>query len=385
MGFYSQNRFSSVNDITVEEATGYEGVVGAGVALLESYQNDYKLFEGTLMCDFQEASAIAEGASEDSIFALQENFVTSMWEKIKDFFKKLWAKIKSIFHSFIAKFDSIVMKSNKEFFKKYYREVMTKDLKDMKAKYSKHKTLPNTSSTIIITGGAGNNTEDALKKEIEDFDRDDQFEKYAKDLTGLDLTEKDFSKDFHEALFEDEEEEEGLDEIVRECGAVLQNGDKALKFVKTMQSKMDRAIGDIIKDIEKDESKSLKNYPTESGKEDQTDDDLRIKTYGVHTDSDASGHAVALKGTRTATSGTTPKYYQSYLRLIHMRANVAQAVITKTTSSTITEAKFSIAQARRIFAKAVAYNDKTTKAESADLFAEAFAEAEEYDVLTDME
>lgn len=391
MSFYGPNRFSSVNDIDVEEATGYEGVTGAGIALLEAYQNDFNLFKGTIMCDFQETAAICEGASESDIVALQENFVTSMWEKLKAFFKKLWAKIKSIFHAFVAKFDSVVMKSNKEFFKKYYSEVYNKNLTDMTAKYSKPKGLAITDNTLEINTGIDelkSGSADAYDKAIQDYDRDEVFEKYAKTMTGLNTDAKDFAKDFHEACFEDESEETGFGNIIRECGNMLQSGDKELSELKKAQSKVEHAIAGIIKDIEKDQRESGgNNYPTDEKEENKPTSKLNRKEYSIGTNSYKTGDygQSYVKGKANKKAATSPKVYQRYLTLLHNNATIAQEVISKVTAACITEVKFGIAQSRRIFAKAVAYNDKKEHNEATDLFAEAFAEAEEYDILTDMD
>ena len=125
--FFSNNRKSSISTIEVEEAVGYEGVMGAQIAMYESVQNDYKLFEGALMGDFQEACMIHEGQSEEAVTAFQEGVISDMWDKLKELFKKLWAKIKSIFNAFIAKFNSVFMKSSKEFINKYKKEIANED------------------------------------------------------------------------------------------------------------------------------------------------------------------------------------------------------------------------------------------------------------------
>ena len=42
------------------------------------------------MGDFQEASMIHEGQSEEAIVAFQEGVISDMWNKLVEMFKKLW-------------------------------------------------------------------------------------------------------------------------------------------------------------------------------------------------------------------------------------------------------------------------------------------------------
>ena len=350
--FFSNNRKSSISTIEVEEAVGYEGVMGAQIAMYESVQNDYKLFEGALMGDFQEASLIHEGQSEEAIVAFQEGVISDMWNKLVEMFKKLWAKIKAVFHAFIAKFNSVFMKSSKEFINKYKKEIAAKNLSKMEAKYAEKKlgaeklmTLEGKPVEIFISDYS------QAEKKLEDFESDEETITQIKRLSGNDSFNdlKTFSKDFHEACFEDEENKEGFEDIKYKIFGLLEGSDKKESEIKKAQSKLEKAISAIIKDIEKASKDNLKNYPTDKdGAERKEDINNSYKVdYGTTT---------VNKGVRK--DEVQRKDVQTVLNLAQKRAQCAQSAINKLTAAVLAEHKFEVAQARRIAAKMVAYNPK---------------------------
>lgn len=349
--FFSNNRKSSISTIEVEEAVGYEGVMGAQIAMYESVQNDYKLFEGALMGDFHEASMIHEGQSEEAIVAFQEGVISDMWNKLVEMFKKLWAKIKAVFHAFIAKFNSVFMKSSKEFINKYKKEIAAKNLSKMKAKYAKKKAKYDSLTKIAGKGiSVIVNNESEAEKQLEDFETEEETLKAINDMTGEKFSDlKSFAKDFHEECFEDEEEEEGFDSIKYEVFTLLENSDKTESDLKKAQSNLEKHISDIIKEIEKASKANIKDYPTDASGADKEEDVATAYTAGGLTKE---------KVFASSNRKVQRKNVQSVLNLAQKKAQCVQSAINKLTAAVMAEHKFNVAQARRIAAKMVAYNPK---------------------------
>lgn len=338
--------------ITVEAAQGYDKEYSAMQTLVECNQNELTLFTGLIQTDFQEAAMIHEGASVEEIHALQEGVIGNFFKKLKDMFMKLWAKIKAIFHGFIAKFDSMFMKSSKAFAKKYRQEVLVKDLGDVTIQYSKPKRKDFViQSNLAILIGTGKDAK-AIAKDLEDFDADENETFYLKTLTGVDADPGDFEKEYHEAMYEDEEEVD-LKDVVSEALNTLQGQDDLVKRVKKANDVLEKQIQSIIKDINKmdsDFSKSIKG-----------DSEYGDVAMGVTNSSDnktanrigstAGNYAGDAKG------DTAIQSRQKIVTLLSKKAAACQRAITKVTAGTIREAKFGGSQARRVVAKAVAAKD----------------------------
>ena len=384
MGFFGKNRLESVSDIEIKEAAGYEGTTGIQLAVIESLQNDYKIFEGALLTDMMEAKLINEGASSEQVTALQEGAIGDFWQRIKDFFIKLWEKIKAIWTAFMAKFNSVVMKSNKEYFNKYNAIVGRKNLKDLKVKYSEPK-----SSSPLVTIAAGKVVDISIAPQsgtnldstIDDFDADDKAVEFIKAVCGVEVSDlKSFSKDFHEACFEDAEEADKPDAVVRACGVLLKGADDSLKTAEKYKTNMEKGIKNIISAISKEQSAITKLYPTNDAKATNSGQN-NIYTL------DAKGKDSMDKGNTGAFNSLANK--QKQLRLVQMEANCYQTAITKVTAGVITETKFGVAQARRIYAAAVAYHAyKTGKdgdIKESTILQAAMEEAAEYEVMSDFQ
>ena len=247
---YDANRISGLGSINVEPDARFCHEHAAMQAVIESQQNALIMFENNLAVDFQEAAMIHEGAYAEDIEALHENVFTDIFKRIKDLFMKLWAKIKSIFKVFIAKFDSIFMKSSKEFIKKYKKDVLKKDLTDVTINYSKPKGVQFViSSGLLIT--VKRTDKDELEKELENYDSEKQEEEYIKTLTGLtNTTLADFDKEYHEHCYEDESKEDLTTSLLSDAIATLEGSDDILKKVKKANDILNKAIGNIIKEID---------------------------------------------------------------------------------------------------------------------------------------
>lgn len=387
MGVYSSNRNSSIGNIQVEAAQGYNGEIGVQLAMIEGYSNDLALFDGAIMNDFCEAKAMHEGAQE----VVQEGAIGDFLGKIKEFFVKLWEKLKGIFQGFMARFDSHVMKDNKAFHDKYSKVVYGKDLSKMKAKYSKPKNVSSL-EFADVHGTSANKNELCLSAQAlfngdveklqEDFDRDEFICNMLKKCKpSLNISEaKEYAKDLHEALFEDEEEVEGFSSIINEVGAILAEKKSPVELVKKANDSLEKAISKMISEIEKSRSEVVKLLPGKAGETKGID---TKSNFGVSKDNDkykSDDNAGRIQGNVGA--GTSQKLNKC-LNYIHTQATAVQAAAGMFTSASLKETKFAVAQARRIFAAAVAHNPKAVK-ESA-LLEEAAQEVAEYEVMSNFE
>jgi len=391
MGFYTSNRVGSIGNIQVEAAQGYQGEIGAQLALIESYQNDLAIFDNAIRTDFQEAAMVHEGAGVEEVFALQEGALSGFLDSIINFFKKLWEKIKGIFQGFMAKFDSVVMRDNKAFHDKYSKTVYAKDLSKMKAKYSAPKNLDmqfSTGSSIDLSVSAHFN--DAEKK-IENFDRDETICQILKSCKpNVNISEpKEFEKDFHEACFNDEEEQDGFSSIIHDIGNILVSK-SPVEAIKKINASFDKTISDIIKEIDKSRTAINKLMPLKGEDTEGKNDISGIQhTFGGEDGGDGKTKSIGKNDGNTHGAGKTDvkngsvKSIQKALNFVHMQAGAVQEATTKYTGGTLRETKFLVAQARRIFAGAVAHNPKSVK-ESAVLEA-AMQEAAEYEVMSSFE
>ena len=358
--FYDANRISGLGSINVEPDARFCHEHAAMQAVIESQQNELIMFENNLAVDFQEATMIHEGAYAKDIEALHENVITDIFKRIINLFKKLWAKIKSIFKVFIAKFDSIFMKSSKEFIKKYKKDVMNKDLKDITINYSRPNNVQFVISKILtvnITDADISGGQDSIQKALENYDSERQEEEYIEHLTGLrNVTLADFDKEYHEHCYEDESKEDLTSSLVADAISYLEGSDDVLKRVKKANDILERAIANIIKEIDKEQSDFAKlksnedmdttiYYTTDAGEKNN------IQKLKINRDTDED----AIKSQKPVKQAT--------INLLSKRAACLQSCITKVTAGTVREAKFGASQARRVIVKAL--GAKSVNGESA--------------------
>ena len=358
--FYDANRISGLGSINVEPDARFCHEHAAMQAVIESQQNELIMFENNLAVDFQEAAMIHEGAYAKDIEALHENVITDIFKRIINLFKKLWAKIKSIFKVFIAKFDSIFMKSSKEFIKKYKKDVMNKDLKDITINYSRPNNVQFVISKILtvnITDADISGGQDSIQKALENYDSERQEEEYIEHLTGLrNVTLADFDKEYHEHCYEDESKEDLTSSLVADAISYLEGSDDVLKRVKKANDILERAIANIIKEIDKEQSDFAKlksnedmdttiYYTTDAGEKNN------IQKMKIDRDTDED----AIKSQKPVKQAT--------INLLSKRAACLQSCITKVTAGTVREAKFGASQARRVIVKAL--GAKSVNGESA--------------------
>ena len=401
MGIFS-NEASMTPSYNVPMAEGYnDDQYSAQVAMIESYQNSFAIFDGVIRSDIQEAAMKHGGASDYDLIVFSESVIGDLFNKIKEFFKKLWAKIKSIFHNFMARFDAKFGKSNKEFIKKYRKDIYGKDLSDFEVEYRKR-------TSAYLTGAFPDvNTHFDLGKYMdgvskpEDMDKKIQKEKDDSDFTNTILEEtmggkisvsnpSEYDKEVMDYYFDESSKDEiNLTDIVDEMMAFK---DRNKGFKKAGDS-LNKAMSQLIKQIEKDQNEALKTQPitAQSGnpnfamrrqyaisdKHSGYDKDTRYTHDTNDTPTDVSGGNPTDPNAHRITAKEHDKnavaIYQKTLSLMHRRATCVQTAASKFAAITLKAIKFDNAQNRRIIAKVVAYKRKE------EAFSEEFADLIEWE------
>ena len=251
------------DDMQVGESPYPLGLEGA---LMHVYENE---------CNYN-ALMRAVGISElkyykdtgKSLFVHEAGAFSGFIEKAKAFFKKVIEKIKQIFHKFAATLNQYFMK-DKEFVKKYSKEILRKDITDFDFDGYTFKDL----DTKINICKNSSNFDDYAKELSDDQkkrviqDRDDYG---SKDSTAMDAAiesmrggiisgvggtdgrydESEFRDELHELLYGGDKET--LDKISpREQLQFIENTKKDIKEVERVQKDVIKIIDRYIKDLEK--------------------------------------------------------------------------------------------------------------------------------------
>ncbi|MGL5327852.1 MAG: hypothetical protein ACRDD7_01200 [Peptostreptococcaceae bacterium] len=360
MGVYSSNRtqLGAYNSDEIVANENYFGELGAVQMVIEGYQNDQALFEHVIDQDFAEATAVNEGTE---VAVVTEASVGGFIDKMKELVRKAWEKIKGLFQTFMTKVNNVIIRDNKVFVDKYKNKVLSNTgLSKMKYKWAQPK---GSAKAEKLVAGAANeidgalidclsNGADALAKQVQAVDNGDLLEAVLSKATDSSTDSKSFSKDFHESLFGDSEEVEGLDNSrITYCMDVLINSKKSLEGLEKSKKGMDKLFADTLKNIDKARNTVLKAVPG--------NDSVNIDVNG--------------KGGKTTTE-LAMKKLNTATKVIGVMNNG----MAKIASAIITEAKFEISQARRVFAQAATFNGKAIKENA--LLVEAVGEAAEYEL-----
>ena len=372
MGIYSTNRYGSMADFEVVAAEGYNGEIGAAIALIEGYENDLALFNGVISTDFQEAAMINEGASYEEVYALQEGALSGAWAKLKEFFKKLIEKVKAIFHSFIAKFNSVFMKDSKEFYKKYLQDINRKS--SWEGFKCKVRPVKDTANIIVelkndLTFTVSAESKDEIKKKIDNWDADDEFARIAGnsiDGLGTGVTSGEFEKEYMNLVFEDEEPKDdwsSADITGGYIGNILKDN-KKLDALEKANKKLEDNIKKIISKIDKASNEISKIDRTAPGE--GINRVNKFDTDGAHSSNNPDSKM---------TNAETLDKAQAAYELAHKQATVTQEVILKYTGCSVKAYKEAAAQARRVYAAAVAFSPKNESVFAAAVGDVAYYEA----------
>ena len=391
MGIFS-NAETMYAPVNVPMAEGYDDdQYSAQMAMIESYQNSYAIFDGVIRSDIQESAMKYGGATYDEVMVFTEGVIGDLFNKIKEFFKKLWAKIKAIFHNFMAKWDSKMMTSNKEFIKKYRKDIYGKNIQDLEVEMRKRKTTDLTFSIGSDDLNVLDKTGAEMDSEIEKFDSNDFTCKIlgatmggSGGSGGVSLSNvSEYEKEAMDYLFEDSGKEEVQPLLSSIIGRMMEFKDHKRQLEKANKS-LNKAMTDILKQIEKDQKEILDKLPGDSKS------DIAFKrrakytlsgTGGAHKDATYSGGSNENEGDgRSAEANLTRgeekdsvSAYQKALNLTHQKATCIQTAATKMTAMVIKAIKFDNSQNRRVLAKVIAYKKKE------EAFSEAFADLVEWE------
>lgn len=371
MGMFSQNRTMLSEDFEVQANESYVGAAGAYRAMTEGYQNSYAVFESCIGLDFMEAAVVNESADATEYEVVQEGFAGDFFNKIKEFLTKLIEKIKGIVKSFIAKVTGTFCKDGKKLVDKYKGDVLKKDLSKMKYKWQKvNNDAPDINTTELskiykdvldginsgdVSGYLDSNDKntmnpDKFNGEKEKLNDNSAMEKDLGSMCGGSPCElSEFSKEFHNHLYHDEEECEGfgsdganLSEIMLD----LSTGKKAISDIEKSQKKQEKDVKELIKKVDTAQKQLMKLVPDKNGSDKR-------------------------KNNITAVNNR--------LNIAMTAANQISTVTTKYFACLLDEKKKYLARCKKVFTQAAAYRAKSAN-ESA-LFVEAAGEVAEYETL----
>jgi hypothetical protein len=120
----------NTNNGSVSESTfdpRYAMPDGPSLVVQEALETDQKFFDLFIEHDFVECGVNNGVVSESTLEAIDENFATDVWEKIKQLLQKIKDKIVSIVKSAMVKLHAIFIKDNKALVEKYSKQYSNAD------------------------------------------------------------------------------------------------------------------------------------------------------------------------------------------------------------------------------------------------------------------
>lgn len=369
---FNTNTTSLSNNIPMAE--GYDGSIGAALALVESARNDYSMFRAMLDIDARECQLMRESTgyvNESELQVLQEGTISGIWNKIKELFKKLIAKIKAIFHVFISKMESL-WKTDKQMVKKYEKELYRKtNIGNLEVDWITFK--PNTTAVI---------------EAIEDYDSEACVTEWKEDA---DEREKYYNPhNFESDSFEEDMDDEYLDggepekKEIKEIGGIrsictfLNEYNKAFKDLDKECNKLNKRADDVIKKVDK----FAKDVATSYSKTGQTNEDKYLSRKIATSSTDTRYASVTTnKDDADNTKDKLIKATDTEMKNANKSYDMAvayQNAVLRTTRWVLDATKRIYKQYKSAFMKAIAANDK--KLEESAIYAQAVAEAAEQEV-----
>ena len=370
MGIYSRH-MEQEYDVQANES--YAGTLGCYNALIDMERNNRAIFEYNIARDFQEAVMVNEGASEEELLAFTEASLGGFFEAFKSMVKKIWEKIKGVFSTFLKKLDTVIIRDNKKFVDKYQRQVRTKNLSKLKYKYCKQLDGFEDIKESLTTKDKFKAEADNVMKGFanwfgsltfyKDMLEKDDLNPYfiEKCISGKlkNVEMKDLSKEIHDICFDSEESEEGLDSSRLTEIIIILQGDKTKKDIETAQKSVDKHFRSVLKELDR--------YSKDLSKSKIDDNNKKIEIDRP----DDSSKQVPIKNNKTITN------YLQNAGVIQTVINNLENVHNRAVACFLNENKFRISQARKVFAKAVSYNDK---AKNESVYLDAVEEAAEYEI-----
>lgn len=256
---YSTNRTASLGDITVDVNESY---FGAGMLdfMQENAQDELALFEAAIKSDIDEV-LIGESAYE--LEALNENFIQSAANKIREMMKKFIEWLESVLRSAVAKLTQLLARDNATFVKKAKKMLAT--VKN--AKYE-GPSLPGAGSESIkvLMKTVESQTEGAktIFDEAKNCKTNDDIEKIKTELSNKkdEFDKLDPVKDQKDRIEKEKKNVTGRDALNLADNHIKyldSMGSKDLKSLKDKMNKMKKAANDIATQAAKDAKKDEKD------------------------------------------------------------------------------------------------------------------------------
>lgn len=400
MGIYTSNRyFGEAYDYAAEIPANeaYDAAFGCAHIMADNQANDMALFESAIYSDMAEVMSLQEGTQ-----VVNENAFTDVIKKIVEMFKKLLAKIKGIFNAFLAKLAG-AFKNGKQLVKQYEKQIIKySNWKDLKIKGIR-KPRPGKDDIKTAIFGTGDtcafkfainkayeintqkNTADTAyspniggtmwtASKIKDADTEELKLALLKAYTNVTVSDyKELSEKVTEFLYEDEATLDGEDDKISSSTftskwvkGVLMD-EKWESEVKKTNDNLDKIINKIIDDLNKTSDnlatfiqKNSENDTVKFKDHNDTKWDFRNNTKNVDKDSRA-GASRAVGFEKEERSNLKASDLQQCIQACQKVASNEQEVITKVTSEYMSQVKFAMAQARKIWTAAAAWSSTTHK------------------------
>lgn len=391
MGVFSVNEnhfgLGSLPEVEMNEA--YTTGVDMAIALVECKQNEFAVLQAGIKQDM--IAAVTEDLEERE--AINEATASDVVNKVKEILKKLLEKLKSIFHSFMAKINSFFMDSQ-DMFKKYSGEIAKKNFSDFKLKVREFKREKFNKLLSIQTISATPTATSASDEKLQDLMENDKlteiafkavFTKEANQALSIDDDLGNMEKEIEDYCFEDAETKDDFTSstiISSDWIGGLLNTKKFIEDIEKNNKSMENGIQKMLNSIDKD----IKKIAGAIGKKDSaayTTSKVSITRGGdgqkaTFSKADAAGAKNMMAAGAQDEDKTKLLRGATYIQAVTSRY---QTVCIKAQNARLNCAKKAMAQAKKIFAAAVAYNPKK---ENFDFYT-AVAESEEFDAVMAME
>lgn len=387
MGVFSVNEnhfgLGSLPEVEMNEA--YTTGVDMAIALVECKQNEFAVLQAGIKQDM--IAAVTEDLEERE--AINEATASDLLSKAKEILKKLIEKIKSIFHAFMAKVNSFFM-DGEELFKKYSGEIAKKNFSDFKLKVREFKRAKfnNLIETTDLVASAISVKDDSKYQEALESDKLTEkalkvvFTSAALKEMSIDDDLGNLEKEVEGYCFEDSETKDDF----TSAGIISSDWIGGLLNTKKFIENIEKTNKSVETQLEKALSKLDKETRKIAGTIGKAGASYTAQNYTVSTADDgekaslkaSNNKAMSVAGKDGDTEKTNAVKAAAYIQALLSKM---QTVQIKAQNARLNCAKKAMAQAKKIFAAAVAYNPKK---ENFDFYT-AVAESEEFDAVMAME
>ena len=241
---FNEMNTSAISHDAVQESQ-YD--LGIGGALMHVYENE---------CNFNalmRAAALSEmkyyNENGGDLFVQEAGAFSGFVEKAKAFFLKVIEKIKSIGKKFVAKINQYSM-SDKDFVKKYQKDLLTRDLRDFEFEGYKFPAWSGNTSytgTVSSVKADGSDNQDDLNDIIE--------KNRGNIVSGSPMTESEYRDALKEKLYGDKDT---IKVTIREQLGIISDTSKLTKEAEKEEKDTIKAVEDMIKELDKASKETVK-------------------------------------------------------------------------------------------------------------------------------